>query len=308
MMQCLDRSDQGKREFRCVHSDPPVYVYTFHLNEQVLNSSVPLLAWDDLAKIRCVEQVIPEGGVLVDVDFYPFFFDNIELARSRSDSVLKSVMSGRNVENCGKYFYSMRQIGVDWNEQTWTKRLYWCIKEHEEKLSEMGVTVFDLSSDGPTWCIRLPMLFCCPQFSGQFTQFKGVTDILLVGKKHALLILSTREQEMDYIHQKVNTGIEVSIAKPKLVDCKRNGEYLPPELGELLASMYMVGVMSVIEKDLHNLDKITVFGWLLFRGTFSIGVKLDLGKDCCSIQILWQRGNHFTTMSEQFQYFLTRIS
>ena len=52
-------------------------------------------------------------------------------------------------------FANNQQIGVGWDELVWSKRLYHCIMEQEDKLKEIGVTVFDLANDGPYWSSRL---------------------------------------------------------------------------------------------------------------------------------------------------------
>ena len=312
LMKCLKRSEMGVREFRCVQLNPPVYVHVFYHAEQISNSSVPMSAWDELAKITSMPPSSQREVLTLnlDLDLYPFFFDNCELLSFRDDALLKRVVDGTETENCRKYHFSSKQIGIGWDEMTWTRRLYWCLKEQEQDLAKMGITVIDLSSDNPTWHTRLTTLFHCPEFCSQFTVFKGVTDIILIGRKHVTLILSTNE-EIEHINNKISSGlvtIEISIAKPVMVDCKRNGEQLPSKLSELLSSMYLVGIMSIIEKDLHNVHQVTVFGWLIFRGTFSLGVQLMITNEECSVQVLWHKANVLSTMSEQFHYFLSRIS
>ena len=296
----------GMREFRCVCLSPAVYVYTFQSSEQTSNSLVPMSAWDEFAKITSVQEPVPENEVL-RVDFLPFFCDNDEMAAIRKDDLLlMSVINGTELEKCRKYTYAVRHVGVGWDETVWSKRLCWCLKEQEDRLRNMGVNVIDLSSDGLCWSARLPTVLQCPEFSCKITPFKGVTDILVVGRKSAVLILSTSE-EVEHMYRKFDSGVVVGIAKPKITDCKINGEYVPSKLAELLSSMYLIGVLSCVEKDLLNLKEIKVLGWLIFRGTFSIGVELVIEKEC-TVKILWTKANLISTMSAQFHYFLNRIN
>ena len=153
LMKSLGRSDSGLREFRCVQLNPPVYVYTFQNSEQISNSSVTMFAWDNLASINVEHLPLPSEEVIpLNLDVEPFFLDNCELAALRSnDTLLNNVVSGASVTSCNKYHYTLEHFGIGWDEATWTKRLYWCIKEQEVELSKVGVTVADVSGDGPNW-------------------------------------------------------------------------------------------------------------------------------------------------------------
>ena len=43
--------------------------------------------------------------------------------------------------------------------------------------------------------------------------------------------------------------------------------------------------MSCVE-DILNLKAMKIYGWLIFRGTYSIGVQLDLDADKCHVNVL----------------------
>ena len=66
------------------------------------------------------------------------------------------------------------------------------------------------------------------------------------------------------ILQKVTAGgvviAERSISKPKMIDCKINGERCPSKLAELLSSMYLIGVMSIMRTEIKNLSQVVVYG------------------------------------------------
>ena len=312
-LKCFRKSDMGRREFRCVSVHPPVYVYEYNSCEQTANSSVQLSAWDEFADITSNEDETIQNEDLLQFDFMPFFVDNAELASIRTDDLLERVVSGAEIMACGKYAYERTHVGVGWDERVWSQRLYYCIKEKENALKNMGVTVFNLSDDGPNWSTRLPLLLRCHSFACNFTPFKGVTDLLLLGRKHAVLVLSSALTMDDIEHvssQKIDSGVlvtEISVCKPKLVDCRRNGESLPSKMSELLSSMFLIGVMSCVE-DILNLKAMKIYGWLIFRGTYSIGVQLDLDADKCHVNVLWTRANMVTTMSHHINYFVNLLN
>ena len=89
-----------------------------------------------------------------------------------------------------------------------------------------------------------------------------------------------------------------------MVDCKCNGKQLPSKLAELLSSMYLIGVLSTMEKDILHLNGIVVYGWLIFRGTYSFGVKLEINQTKCKVDVLWTKANLIGTMTDQLNYFL----
>ena len=168
----------------------------------------------------------------------------------------------------------------------------------------------DVSGDKPNWHNRLPTLLHCPDFCSQFTIFKGVTDIILIGKNcvGVILVISL---ETENILQKVTAGgvviAERSISKPNMIDYKINCERCPSKLAELLSSMYFIGVMSIMRTEIKNLSQVVVYGWLIFRGTFSVAVRTRNWK-CCLTSVLWQKSNILSNMSDHFQLFLKCIS
>ena len=157
--------------------------------------------------------------------------------------------------------------------------------------------MFDLTGDGLNWSRRLCALLHCPNFMSQCAPFKGVTDILLVGNKGAVVVLtSLTTKDVETVSS--CSGIlvaKISIAKPKLVDCKHNAEWLPSKLAELLSSMYLIGIMSSMKEDIFNLHEVSIYSWLMFCGTHSLGVELKLDESGCFVNIY----PVMTTMSDQ---------
>ena len=56
-------------------------------------------------------------------------------------------------------------------------------KQRTHSRTIIGVMVFNLSEEEPSWNICLPSLLHCHSFACNFTPFKGVSDILLLGTK-----------------------------------------------------------------------------------------------------------------------------
>lgn len=311
LFKCLEKVDTGKRECRCLSEDPPVFVYTFQPSEQTSNSSVCIKVWDQYASLNSTyrDQTNSDSDG-IQVDLVPFFVDNNELACTRrDDSLLLSVMNGSETENCGKYIYGCGHGGLGWEERIWSKRLFWCLEEKHDDLAKMGVTVLDLCDKGPMWNTFLPNKLRCPSFCTMATPFKGVTDILLLGKKKTVLILSLplSEENVEHVSQRLESGlvvVEIGTIKPKLVDCKYNGEHLPSKLGELLASMFLISTMSLLGDDTTNLSEIKSYGWLIFRGTYGMAIELAINGDGCIVAVLWIRANLLETMNQQLNFFL----
>lgn len=69
----------------------------------------------------------------------------------------------------------------------WVKRLYFCLREAEK---ELGIVVIDASQDGQKWEKRLKTVFFQPQLCTNCTPFKGVTDLVFVGRNGFARIVS----------------------------------------------------------------------------------------------------------------------
>lgn len=69
-----------------------------------------------------------------------------------------------------------------------------------------------------------------------------------------ILSLPLSDDSIEHVlSQQIDSGllvVEVGIIKPKLIDCKYNGEHLPSKLGELLSSMFLISTMSCVGDDI----------------------------------------------------------
>ena len=204
-----------------------------------------------------------------------------------------------------KYFYLNGQKGILWDKVVWVKRLYYCLSEKEE---DLGVQIVNLSKDGPIWMQVLPTLLDTPHFSWKITPFKGVTDILVLGRKGlpSMVVTDMEVERTTFSYMSSGTiVVEVGLDKPKLIDCVQCGLLLPRKLGELLSSMYLVGVINSLKH--INTDCIKVYGWLILRSTFSVAVELRITSSSCVVDILWMTSNFVENMSNQFQYLVKQI-
>ena len=120
------------------------------------------------------------------------------------------------------------------------------IKKKEEKLH---VNVFNVSQNAPHWEITLTDVLQTSKVTLNATPFKGVTDVLLVGKMSSISVL-VRNDEADetlwILRKKAGCGavvIEVGIGVPVQVNCPNYRGKLPKKLGELL---YLIGVALFI--------------------------------------------------------------
>ena len=294
----LNISDQGRRNFVLIQKDPPLYVYTYQPEEQLSASSVSIGAWDKFAKICLVPTNVPKTAC--DVDFLPFFYDNEELLESRpTDDLLQGVVY-RGALECKKYSYANGQVGILWDEKVWCRRLYHCLSEKEK---DFGIHFVNLTKEGPDWMTTIPTLLHAPHFSWRITPFKGVTDILALGRNTLSIMVSDMEAEVEAASLPGALCLEIGVEKPKLIDCLHCGMLLPRKLGELLSSMYLIGVI----RSAHCDCTVTVYGWLIFRSVFSIGVELHITDTLCTVNILWRTSNCEVNMAHQFQYFLKQI-
>ena len=75
--------------------------------------------------------------------------------------------------------WCISQSMVDWGEETWTIQLFHCLKEHEQDLK---VQIVNISQRGPKWTEWLQTIFFSPSITTSCTIFKGVTDIVILGR------------------------------------------------------------------------------------------------------------------------------
>ena len=144
-----EKTDLGT--FQLVQGDSSImyiYVYTYAKQSQVINSSIGMDVWDSLGAI--VEEVTTVQRSEIVLDLLPFFRDNLSLAEERSDDTLmqKFVCNRMQADDSGKYMWQVSHKGLDWDEDVWVKRLYFCLREAEK---ELGVAVIDVSQDGQKW-------------------------------------------------------------------------------------------------------------------------------------------------------------
>ena len=72
-------------------------------------------------------------------------------------------------------------------------RLYHCLKCEE---SNLGVTVLDISREGQEWERKLKTIFFDPNLCTRCAPFKGVSDIVLIGKNGLATTVSVSEEDV----------------------------------------------------------------------------------------------------------------
>lgn len=242
--------------------------------------------WDDLA---IISKVPTDLGVppLPMLDLLPFHKDNIALASLRSgDSKLQDVVANRvQADDAGKYSFLMSHQIIDWKEETWVTRLFHCLKEKEEQL---GIQVVNISQRGPGWQEWLRTVLFAPTLPTLCTPFKGVTDILLLGKNGFLSVAVTAEDGVSCMVDLVSNlcVLEVGICKSKPILCIRSNIRLPDKLGELIASMYLLGALKALTAR-RGFKSFKTYGLLLIRSELSVGVELTVHSQATAVNILW---------------------
>ena len=161
-------------------------------------------------------------------------------------------------------------IGILWREDIWLTRLYHCLSKKEK---DWKVQIIDLSSKRPSWKEVIPTVLHTPTLSFQVAPFKGVTDLLILSDRGAVVV-AVSDLETEIEDMTMQSGIEIGIVKPKLVKCSNSRELLPNKMGELLSSMYLVASITSVKHPSQK--KVEIYGWLLMRSTFSIGIRLTI--------------------------------
>ena len=208
--------------------------------------------------------------------------------------------------DCEEYTCELSHSCLGWEERVWSTRLFWILKKKEKELS---VNVFNLSEKGSHWDSVLQDLLHSAKPAVMATPFKGVTDIFVVGKATTVTILV--RDEIDIASYSCGDGvrcnsivIEVGIGAPIRVDCPNFQAKLPNKLGELLSSMYLIGVTSALSRCPSKLVQIKTYGWLIMRGQLGLGVEIIVsGKKPC-VKILFIDS---TSTIEQFGFLYHKI-
>ena len=74
---------------------------------------------------------------------------------------------------------------------------------------------------------------------------------------------------------------------------------LPNKLGELLSSMYLIGVALSLKKPDNILFETKIYGWLILRSQFNLGIELDVSTDKPEVKIMFISSN----INKMNQYF-----
>ena len=125
-------------------------------------------------------------------------------------------------------------------------RLFHCLKDKQE---ELGITVVNVSQRGPEWQAWLQTVLFAPTLPTLCTPFKGVTDIVLIGKNGFMNVVVSIDDvlscSVDFISSVCVVEVGVNKARPLL--CTRSNLHLPDKLGELISSMYLLTPRTIVE-------------------------------------------------------------
>ena len=180
--------------------------------------------------------------------------------------------------------------------------MYWVLKEKEQRL---GVKVYNISQHGQHWESTLSDLLKTSKVALNAIPIKGVTDILLLGKTNALLIFVKEDDAVNAAcsYEGINTKtiwIEIGVGQIARVYCPNYQSVLPTI--ELLSVMYLIGValsLKMMPKGLCH--RIKIYGWLIFKGNFNLGVELLISNDKPQVNILFISSN-FVMLNHYFNY------
>ena len=266
---------------------------------------MPITAWDKFARISCLQSVppVPLPEPIISIDFRPVYMDNIALQElGVTGSEFDDAFSGVTPSvDCQEYTYQLEQSGINWDERIWTNRLYWILKKERE----LGVKVHDISQHGQHWESTLSDLLRTSRAALNATPFKGVTDVLLLGKTNTLLIFVKDDDAVDATWSEgIDTKtilIEVGMGQIARVYCPNYQNVLPTKLGELLSSMYLIGVALSLRMPKSPFHRIKVYGWLIFKANFNLGVELLISNDKPQVNILFVSSN-FVMLNHYFNY------
>jgi hypothetical protein len=74
-------------------------------------------------------------------------------------------------------------------------------------------------------------------------------------------------------------ALEIGLESPVRIQCPNYQGRLPNKLGELLSSMYLIGVSLSLRKPDSICHKTKIYGWLILRNQFNFGIELDVSTD-----------------------------
>ena len=304
----LEKSVSGTREYHLICRQPLIYAHVFNKEELSANSSVSISAWDKLARISdhfsSVPLTLPDP--IQSIDFRPLLMDNVALREEGLVSPeFSDALSGKTPSvDCQEYTYERTQYGLNWRERVWTHRLFWVLKKKER---ELQVQVCNVSQDGQHWEDTLADVLKTSKIAVNATPFKGVTDILLLGKTNAMTVL-VRDDEIVgstwNCREKIGCNtlvVEIGLGAPVRVECPNYQGMLPNKLGELLSSMYLIGAALSLKKPGSILFETKVYGWLILRSQFNLGIELKVSTDKPEVKIMFISSN-FNKMNQYFYH------
>lgn len=264
-----------------------MFVYIHPSTTQVKCSAVGIKAWDQLGFISDLPTDIKPPPTPM-LDMQPFLKDNKSLSLTRKgDKELAEVCSGRvQADDSGKYHWRVSHSIVDWSESTWVTRLFYCLKEHEK---DMGVQVVNIAERGPDWEEWLQTILFSPRLPTCCTVFKGVTDIVMLGKKGFVNIVTLAEDVGSCLVHLTSALVlvEVGVDRPRSQLCERSGLLLPNKLGELISSTYLLGALKAFT-EMRPFSSFKAYGLLILRGVLSVGVELQVSVDSIpTVNVLW---------------------
>ena len=205
-------------------------------------------------------------------------------------------------DDSGKYTWLLSHQGLDWDEDTWVRRLYHCLKSKE---TELGVTVVDVSRDGPKWEKRLKTILHDASMCTRCTHF-SVTDLVLIGANGFVNVIAASGVDTYTNLVAITTGMTLLEVGTGKMMCGRSKLILPTKLGELLSSMYLLGALNAL-KEHTPFGKFRTFGLLIIRNNFTIGVELEVSTiNIPTVHILWINFD-FNRLQDEL-LFLVKIS
>ena len=273
-------------EYHLLSRKPLIYVHQFTKGELSANSSVCISAWDKLARIShkfsTMLTSLPEP--IKSMDFRPLLMDNVALRSSglTTREFIDAFEGNTPALECKQYVYECTQYGHNWQERVWAERLLWILKE---KQKELQIEAYNLSDFGQHWENKLMTIIKTSKVAVNSTPFKGVTDIVVLGKASIITVLVREDDPVMEVDS--NTIIlELGLGAPVRVYCPNYQGALPRKLGELLSSMYLIGMARALSNG-KPLIKAKVYGWLMLRNQFSFGIELEVSVDKPIVNILF---------------------
>ena len=187
-----------------------------------------------------------------------------------------------------EYAWKTAVVPWDWNEEVWTERLFQCL---DQQLT--GITVLPAFKWKPsTYRSEICTLFQ-NVMDLQVTPFKGMTDILLLGKKTVAML------------RVVELGIDR--AATCTVTVAGQVKKWPEKIGELLASMYMFATLNYLNNLCQTPDKLgwTTYGMFAIRHIGFIILKMTLDQTGCVVTLF--REGTMLDLGEAVAYLATCI-